>query len=97
MHGAASRASFDRGHLDHLAIDVGDTETFQLLRSRLVEEGATDGTLTDFGTVRSVWFEDPDGMGGEITMWSSGTPRTFDDRTQDAYAAVRQAAAVSTS
>lgn len=87
VHGAGSDATFDRGHLDHLAIKVEDTETFQLLRSRLVKEGATDGTLTDFGAVRTVWFEDPDGMGCEIAMWGPGTPRAFEDRTQEAYAA----------
>ncbi len=88
-HSAGSDATFDRGHLDHLAISVEDQATFQLLRSRLVEKGATDGTLTDFGTVRTVWFEDPDGMGCEIAMWCSGTPRAFDDRTQDAFTPAR--------
>lgn len=58
-HAAGSNAMFDRGHLDHLAIDVGDVETFQLLRTRLVDAGASDGTITDFGAVRCVWFRRP--------------------------------------
>lgn len=87
-HAAGSDAMFDRGHLDHLAIDVGDAETFQLLRARLVDVGASDGTVTDFGSVRSVWFEDPDGMGAEIALWSDGAPLSFDDRRQEDYATV---------
>lgn len=79
-HAAASDVMFDRGHLDHVAIDVADVRTFELLRARLVEAGASDGTLTDFGAVRCVWFEDPDGMGAEISIWSDGEALAFDDR-----------------
>ncbi|MDP8929803.1 MAG: VOC family protein [Actinomycetota bacterium] len=84
-HAAGSDTDFDRGHLDHLAINVQDAEAFELLRSRLVDEGATDGTLTDFGAVRTVWFQDPDGMGCEIATWSTGVPRAFEDRIQEPY------------
>lgn len=84
-HAAGSSAMFDRGHLDHIAIGVADGETFQLLRTRLVDAGASDGTITDFGTVRCVWFEDPDGMGAEIAIRSDGAPLAFDDRRQEHY------------
>jgi len=86
-HQAGSDRLFDRGHLDHLAINVDDADTFEELRSRLVAEGATDGELTDFGTVRTVWFEDPDGMGCEITIWSTNVARTFENRIQEPYIA----------
>lgn len=81
----ASDEMFGRGHLDHLAINVEDPEAFELLRARLVEAGATDGTVTDFGAVRCVWFEDPDGMGSEISIWSDRAPRHFNDRVQEPY------------
>lgn len=84
-YGVASDGMFDRGHLDHLAINVDDPEVFELLRTRLVEAGASDGTLTDFGAVRTVWFVDPDGMGSEIAMWAHGAPRDFEDRIQEPY------------
>lgn len=84
-HAAGSSAMFDRGHLDHLAIDVGDEETFQLIRARLVDVGASDGTITDFGSVRSVYFEDPDGMGAEVATWSDRAPLKFEDRRQESY------------
>lgn len=47
---------------------------------------ASDGTITDLGAVRCVWFEDPDGMGVEIAVWSNGAPLAFDDRGQEHYA-----------
>lgn len=82
-HSAASVDIFDRGHLDHLAIAVDDPEAFVLLRRRLVDIGATDGQLTDFGPVRTVWFEDPDGMGCEIAHWSDGDPVSLDDARRE--------------
>lgn len=79
---------FDHGHLDHLAINVTNPEAFELLRSRLVEAGATDGELVDFGPVRTVWFRDPDGMGCEIATWSSGKPRPLEDAVRESYVPV---------
>lgn len=84
-HGHSSGQIFDRGHMDHLALNVADEATFELLRERLVEAGASDGCITDFGNVRSVWFEDPDGFGCEIALWAAGTPLTFADRGRTPY------------
>ncbi len=81
--GTALPSMFERGHLDHVAIAIEDPTTFELLRRRLVELGATDGTLTDFGMVRSVWFEDPDGMGCEIAQWTDAPARTLDEATRE--------------
>lgn len=85
-HGRASPTIFERGHLDHVAIAVDDPEAFDLLRHRLVEAGACDGTLVDFGTVRTVWFEDPDGMGCEIAHWAEGTPLPLADAVRQPLA-----------
>ena len=84
-HGRALPAFFDRGHLDHVALNVADDATFEKLRQRLVEAGASDGMITDFGMVRTVWFEDPDGMGSEIAQWQAGDMLTFEQRRQYAY------------
>ncbi len=84
-HGRALPAMFDRGHLDHVALNVADDATFERLRHRLVEAGASDGLITDFGTVRTVWFEDPDGMGSEIAQWQNGEMLTFEQRRQYQY------------
>lgn len=60
-----------RGHIDHLALRVDDEESLQEVRRRLVEAGASDGTVTDFGAIRLISFEDPDGMEGEVALWTS--------------------------
>jgi catechol 2,3-dioxygenase-like lactoylglutathione lyase family enzyme len=88
IHARGSAEMFNRGHLDHVALNVTDSETFEELRRRLVERGATDGMVTDFGVARSVWFEDPDGHGCEIAMWVDAPPRKFSERGQEPYVAV---------
>jgi catechol 2,3-dioxygenase-like lactoylglutathione lyase family enzyme len=67
-HGQALPKMFDRGHLDHLALGAGSPEAFETLRGRLVERGATDGTIEDLGAFHSLWFLDPDGMHAELTL-----------------------------
>ena len=86
-HAAGRDEVFQRGHLDHLAIAIDDAETFEEVRTRLVEAGAADGTVTDFGALRTVWFEDPDGMGAEIAIVADGAPLAFDERGQERYSA----------
>lgn len=75
-HATGSPTMFARGHLDHFALAVTDDDTFDHLRHRLVERGATDGTLTDFGPVKSVMFEDPDGHHGEIVIAVDAPPHS---------------------
>jgi catechol 2,3-dioxygenase-like lactoylglutathione lyase family enzyme len=65
-HGAGSPAMTDRGHLDHLALDVPSREVFDELRRRLVGRGCADGTVSDLGPKLSFWFVDPDGMHVEV-------------------------------
>jgi catechol 2,3-dioxygenase-like lactoylglutathione lyase family enzyme len=81
-YAAGSPTMFDRGHLDHVALNVGDDEAFETLRHRLVAAGASDGMITDFGNVRTVWFRDPDGGEGEVAQWQRGEPLTFEERRQ---------------
>lgn len=67
-HGTATPAMFERGHLDHLALTAASAASFDALRSRLMARGACDGEVSDVGAFHSLWFEDPDGMRGELTM-----------------------------
>ena len=76
---------FGRGHLDHFALGMADAESFEEARERLVRAGASDGMVTDFGSVRSVFFVDPDGFEAEIALWQDGPTRTFEDRLQIPY------------
>jgi len=65
-HAAARSAMLDRGHLDHVAFDAATEEDFAELRRRLVARGASNGTIDDLGAFQSLWFQDPDGMQGEV-------------------------------
>jgi catechol 2,3-dioxygenase-like lactoylglutathione lyase family enzyme len=67
-HGAANPKMFSRGHLDHIALAARSNESFEELRLRLVECGASDGKVEDLGAFHSLWFQDPDGMRGELTL-----------------------------
>lgn len=67
-HGAGVDQMFDRGHLDHIALSAASPQAFEELRRRLVEHAASDGVVEDLGAFHALWFRDPDGMRGEITL-----------------------------
>jgi catechol 2,3-dioxygenase-like lactoylglutathione lyase family enzyme len=79
-HGRGSSTLFGRGHIDHLALAAADAATFEALRRELVRRGASDGEVTEFGVGRSVYFEDPDGMGCEVMLMDVNlTPEAVDE------------------
>ena len=59
---------FGRGRLDHMALQAKSIESFDVIRDRLIAAGATDGFVTDFGPVLSLFFTDPDGLEGEVCV-----------------------------
>lgn len=59
---------FGRGRIDHLALQAESFESFKEIRSRLIAHGASDGFVTDFGPVLSVFFRDPDGLECEVCV-----------------------------
>jgi catechol 2,3-dioxygenase-like lactoylglutathione lyase family enzyme len=67
-HAVATGGMLDRGHLDHLAFTAPDLEAFEDIRARLVELGASDGEVRDFGIGYSLSFRDPDGMSSEVLV-----------------------------
>jgi catechol 2,3-dioxygenase-like lactoylglutathione lyase family enzyme len=67
-HATAGTRMLDRGHLDHLALTAASAEAFERIRRALVEAGASNGAVEDLGAFHTMWFEDPDGMRGEITL-----------------------------
>ena len=64
---------FQRGRIDHFALNVADEETFERLRAALVAQGVSDGTVTDFGVMRVLSFTDPDGHTLELAYWVGGS------------------------
>ena len=59
---------FGRGRLDHVGLQAASLEAFDLIRERLMAKGATDGFVTDFGPILSLFFTDPDGLEGEVCV-----------------------------
>ena len=59
---------FGRGRLDHFALQAVDLDSFDEIRRRLMARGAADDFVTDFGQVLSIFFRDPDGLEGEVTV-----------------------------
>ena len=57
-----------RGRIDHVGLQAASEEAFATIRERLVEAGASDGTVNDFGGVHSMFFRDPDGLEGEVLL-----------------------------
>lgn len=61
-----------RGRLDHFGLHAASPEAFSTIRRRLVERGASDGTVNDFGGAWSMFFRDPDGLEGEVLLPKNG-------------------------
>ena len=59
---------FGRGRIDHVAFHADDIAAFDTARDRLMAAGATDGFVTDFGPILSLFFRDPDGLEGEVCV-----------------------------
>ncbi len=59
---------FGRGRIDHLGLQAASKEAFDTIRTRLMAAGSSDGFVTDFGPVLSVFFRDPDGLEGEVCV-----------------------------
>ena len=59
---------FGRGRIDHLALQADSLEAFETIRERLMERGATDDFVTDFGPFLSLFWRDPDGLEGEVCV-----------------------------
>jgi catechol 2,3-dioxygenase-like lactoylglutathione lyase family enzyme len=59
---------FGRGRLDHFALRAESIEQFDELRDELVRRECTDGFVTDFGHVLSLFFRDPEGLELELCV-----------------------------
>ncbi|MFP5069121.1 VOC family protein [Pseudonocardia nantongensis] len=57
-----------RGRLDHFGLHASSYAAFATIRERLIEHGASDGAINDFGSAYSMFFRDPDGLEGEVLV-----------------------------
>ena len=69
-NGEADRQTpmWGRGRLDYFGLQAASAEAFETIRERLIDHGASDGNVNDFGSVRSLFFRDPDGLEGEVLV-----------------------------
>ena len=65
---------FQRGRLDHFALNAASEEAFRELRQRVMAEGAGDGVVTDMGSLRIFSFTDPDEGRHEVVWIKPGVP-----------------------
>ena len=65
---------FERGRLDHFALNATSEEAFRELRRRVVAEGASDGVVTDMGSLLIFSFDDPDAGRHEVVWAKPGVP-----------------------
>ncbi len=59
---------FGRGRLDHIGLRAASLDAFTEIRRSLMDRDATNGFVTDFGPVLSLFFTDPDGLEGEVCV-----------------------------
>ena len=67
---------------DHLALNLPDENALHDLRQRLMSAGCEVTEIVDHGTVRSVYFTDPNGIALEASWWVrdvTGRSDGFDD------------------
>ena len=70
----AAQPMFQRGRLDHFALNAACKASFLELRRRVIAEGAGDGTVTDMGSLLLFAFDDPDGNRHEVVWVKPGVP-----------------------
>jgi catechol 2,3-dioxygenase-like lactoylglutathione lyase family enzyme len=70
----APQPMFQRGRLDHFALNAASEASFLELRRRVIAEGAGDGTVTDMGSLLLFAFSDPDGGRHEVVWVKRGVP-----------------------
>jgi catechol 2,3-dioxygenase-like lactoylglutathione lyase family enzyme len=65
---------FQRGRLDHFALNAADETAFREIRRRLVGLGASDGVVTDMSSLLLLTFTDPDGGVHEVVWMKPHVP-----------------------
>jgi catechol 2,3-dioxygenase-like lactoylglutathione lyase family enzyme len=70
----SSQPMFQRGRLDHFALNAASEEAFRELRRRIVAEGASDSVVTDMGSMLLFSFLDPDEGRHEVVWTKPGVP-----------------------
>jgi catechol 2,3-dioxygenase-like lactoylglutathione lyase family enzyme len=88
---------------DHLSFNVADEHALEELRSRLKEHGCEVTDVVDHSIMRSIYFNDPNGIALEASWWvvdATGREADYGDRAlfadPDPVPAVRELVATGT-
>lgn len=71
-----------KAQFDHLSFNVADEDALLRLRDRLKEMGCEVTDVVDHGTLRSIYFTDPNGIALEASWWvadPTGRPVDYAD------------------
>jgi len=60
---------FERGRLDHFALNATSEDAFREINQRIVAEGRDDGVVVDMGLLLLFSFTDPDDGLHEVVWW----------------------------
>ena len=63
---------FQRGRLDHFALQAASEDAFWEIHRRAVARGGCDGEVTDMGSLLQFTFEDPDAARHEVSWNKPG-------------------------
>jgi catechol 2,3-dioxygenase-like lactoylglutathione lyase family enzyme len=69
-----SQPMFQRGRLDHFALNAASEEAFYELYRRIVAENADASVITDMGSILLFSFNDPDKGRHEVVWMKPGVP-----------------------
>jgi len=73
------------GHFDHLSMDLPDERALLALRQRLADAGTEVTDVVDHGLMRSIYFNDPNGIALEASWWSDDPTVVEPDYTDRRY------------
>ena len=76
---------------DHVSIGVDTEETLVRLQQRAREAGVPASDVVEHGIVRSIYFEDPNGISLEFSVWARDLEREPVFADDDPVPAIREA------
>ena len=76
---------------DHVSIGVDTEETLVRLQQRAREAGVPASDVVDHGVARSIYFEDPNGISLEFSVWAGELEREPVFAENDPVPAIREA------
>lgn len=73
------------GQFDHLSMDLPDEAALVALRQRLRDAGTEVTDVVDHGLMRSIYFNDPNGIALEASWWADDPTADDPDYTDGRY------------